>query len=73
MVEKPKEPCDTETGTSVWSCRPVISLRGCGCCCSLLGAGCLAVLVAFGLCIAAGLLAVSSIISFISNLLFGAA
>jgi hypothetical protein len=58
---------------NAWSARPLVSLRGCGCCCALLGCGCLAVIVALVLCFAAGLLAVSSTIAFISNLLFGAA
>ena len=59
--------------TSVWSCRPAVSLRGCGCSCSLLGLGCLATVAAVGLCVAAALLVLASSISFLSNLLFGAA
>jgi len=59
--------------TSNWSRHPVVSFRGCGCCCSLLGLGCLAVIAAFAICVAAGLLVVYSVIGFLSNLFFGAA
>lgn len=73
MTEPEKEVRKEDCGTSVWSCRPVISLRGCLCCCSLLGLGCLSAVVAVALCIAAALIAAASTISFVSNLLFGAA
>lgn len=73
MTEHAKDDRNDSGETSVWSCRPVISLRGCGCCCSMLGLGCLAALAAIVLCIAAALLVLASSISFLSNLLFGAA
>ncbi len=71
--EEAKVEINPNGGVSAWSSRPVLSLRGCGCCCSLVSLGCLAVIVALGLCVAAGFIAIAAVISFLSNLLFGAA